>query len=88
MDNTSLLDKAVGKAAQGNRNETGFWLACQLRDNGYTKTEAEGVVLDYAGQVSGNHTRPYTGTEALESLRSAYSKPSRAKGTGGGYYSR
>ncbi len=84
MGNTNLLDNAVRKAAKGNRNETGFWLACQLRDNGYTETEAEGVVLDYASQVSGNGTKPYTRTEALESLKSAYSKPPRAKGIGGG----
>ncbi len=82
MGNTNLLDKAVGKATQGNRNETGFWLACQLRDNGYTETEAEGVMLDYADQVSGNGTKPYIRTEALESLKSAYSKPPRAKGIG------
>ncbi len=83
MGNANLLDKAVGKAAEGNRNETGFWLACQLRDNGYTEAEAEGVMLDYASQVSGNGIKPYTRTEALESLKSAFSKPPRAKGIGG-----
>lgn len=41
-----LLNKALGKATQGNRNETGFWLACQLRDNGYSEGEAEGIMLD------------------------------------------
>lgn len=83
MGNTNLLDKAVVKAAEGNRNETGFWLACQLRDNGYTKTEAEGVILDYADQQSGHSNKSYTRAEALESLKSAYSKPPRSKGKGG-----
>lgn len=78
-----LLNRALGKATHGNRNETGFWLACQLRDNGYTETEAEGIMLEYASQVSRNGIKPYTRTEVLESLKSAFSKPPRAKGIGG-----
>ncbi len=79
----SLLDKALSRAAQGNRNQTGLWLACQLRDNGYTEGEAEGVMLDYASQVHGNGTEPYTRLEAISTLKSAFSKPARAKGIGG-----
>ncbi len=79
MGKQNYLATALSKSRQGNRNETGFWLACKLRDNGYTETEAEGIMLDYAGQVSGNGTKPYTRTEALESLKSAFSKPPRAK---------
>ena len=78
-----LLNRALGKATHGNRNETGFWLACQLRDNGYTETEAEGIMLEYASQVSRNGIKPYTRTEVLESLKSAFSNTPRAQGIGG-----
>lgn len=60
----SLLDRALSKATQGNRNETGLWLGCQLRDSGYTGAEAEGVMLDYASGVDRNGTEPYTRAEA------------------------
>ena len=50
----NLLGKALNRATQGNRNETGLWLACQLRDNGSTEAEAEVVMLDYASRVQGN----------------------------------
>ena len=79
----NLLDKALGKAAQGSRNETGLWLACQLRDSGCTEAEAEDVMLDYANRVHGNGTEPYTRAEAIATLKSAFSKPARAKGIGG-----
>ena len=35
-DGAHWVDRAVEKALPGSRNETGFWLACQLRDNGVT----------------------------------------------------
>jgi len=75
----NLLDKALIKATQGNRNETGLWLACQLRDNGYTETEAESIILGYARKVRDNGSEPYTETEAIATLKSAFSKPTRLK---------
>lgn len=62
----NLLEKALGKATQGSRNDAGLWLACQLRDSGYTEAEAEGVILEYASRVHGNGTEPYTRAEAKE----------------------
>lgn len=79
----SLLDKALSKATQGNRNETGLWLGCQLRDSGYTEAEAEDVMLDYASGVDRNGTEPYTRAEAIATLKSVFSKPARAKGIRG-----
>ena len=79
----NLLEKALGKATQGSRNDTGLWLACQLRDSGYTEAEAEGVILEYASRVHGNGTEPYTRAEAIATLKSAFSKPARAKGMRG-----
>ena len=77
-----LLDKALDKATQGSRNETGLWLACQLRDSGYTEAEAAGVMLDYTNRVHGNGTEPYTRAEAIATLKSAFSKPARARVVG------
>ena len=77
-----LLEKALTKATQGSRNETGLWLACQLRDDGYSEAEAESVMLDYASRVRGNSTKSYTKAEAIATLKSAFSKPPRANGIG------
>lgn len=74
-----LLQKALTRARPGaaeGRNGTGFWLACQLRDNGYSRAEAEGVLDSYAAAVpQGEH--PYTGREARASLEQAYRQSPR-----------
>jgi len=77
------LDKALSKAHPGNRNDTGFWLATQLRDAGLSQAEAEGWLLAYARlvpQQTGNH---YGEPDALASLKSAFdgSKRESAKST-------
>lgn len=77
-----LVAQYVSKAKAGTRNETGFDLACQLRDNHLPQADASPFMLQYALAVSdlpsGNGTHsPYTVKEALESLASAYSKPVR-----------
>lgn len=66
------LDKALAQARPGKRNEVGFWLACQLRDAGLQRAEAETVLLDYAARVPQGGD-PYTVGEALAALQSAYS---------------
>lgn len=70
------LGKALAKAIVGNRNATGHWLACQLRDNGMTESEAAGVLSSYADRVP-RSDKAYTQREALASLRQAYSQPAR-----------
>lgn len=63
------------------RNNAGMWLACQLRDNGYSQSEAQQVMEVYAQQVPGTNMKgqaePYPREEAYGTLRSAYSKPAR-----------
>ena len=81
--NNNLLEKAVSKATEGNRNQTGLWLACQLRDHGYTEAEAEGVILEFASRIHGNGTEPYSRAEAVATLKSAFSRPARAKSVRG-----
>jgi len=70
------LREAVEKAREGNRNQIGFHLACQLRDDGLSQTEAENIMLSYVDQVGPGKT-PYTAKEARASLRSAYRRPPR-----------
>lgn len=68
------LKWALDQARPGNRNETGFNLALQLRDSGLTKSQAEAIMYQYAAGVPGTD---YTEEEALTSLREAYSAPAR-----------
>ncbi|MFC6662608.1 bifunctional DNA primase/polymerase [Deinococcus multiflagellatus] len=68
--------------SEGRRNETGFWLACQLRDNRFSQIDAELVMRDYAQQVPGTNSKgeaeAYTFEEAQHSLEQAYSRAARA----------
>jgi hypothetical protein len=73
------LHRALDRVAPGTRhgrNGTGFWLACRLRDAGVSRPEAEHTLRQYAALVPPSD-HPYLETEALHSLASAYSKPSR-----------
>lgn len=47
-----LIDEALGKVAQGEgRNNTAIWLACQIRDEGYSQDEALQALRTYAARV-------------------------------------
>jgi hypothetical protein len=72
-----ILQKYLALAHPGTRNEYGFHLAQQLRDNGYGIEEAEAYLLQYQRQVDDPRNR-YTENEARASLRSAYRYPQRA----------
>jgi hypothetical protein len=74
----TLLDRAARRARAGGgggegRNDSGFWLALQLRDNGYRIDEARPVMDDYVGRVGRTGDHEYAGEEAGASLESAYS---------------
>ncbi|GGR67325.1 hypothetical protein GCM10008959_31880 [Deinococcus seoulensis] len=77
-----LVGRALDRVNSGEgRNNAGMWLATQLRDNGYSRGEAQAVMRDYAAQVPvqdahGRHD-PYSESEAAATLASAYSRPSR-----------
>jgi hypothetical protein len=75
---SAWLSRALQEATEGNRNLTGFQLACQLRDDGMGEAEAAEIMLAYAKQVPQDKT-PYTVKEALASLKSAYRRPPREK---------
>ncbi len=69
---------AAGKVL-GGRNAVGLWLFCQIRDEGYTKPEATGILKDWV--TAANTAVPgerYTAKEASDSLRQAYHRAPRA----------
>jgi putative DNA primase/helicase len=80
------LPDTLARIAMGaTRNDTGFWLGCQLRDDGLSYEDAEAITLDYVAEVATAGDHPYTEREALASLRQAYKRERRepARGAGG-----
>lgn len=71
------LDWALGLARIGNRNQTGFDMACQLRDDGLSMTEAEDWLLAYARSVPQSQSDFYSEAAALASCKSAYAQAAR-----------
>jgi len=63
------LEHALARAYEGNRNATGFWLACQLRDAGVREDRATTCLDDYH---TGTPGEGYTFREAHNSVRQAY----------------
>ncbi|GCF07330.1 hypothetical protein KDI_08940 [Dictyobacter arantiisoli] len=78
-----LLERALSAIAAGTgRNDAGFWLACQLRDNAFPLESAKVVLQDYVQRVpstnSKGHHEPYTLEEAHASVRSAFAERARS----------
>lgn len=71
------LDRYSKTANIGSRNQTGFLLACQLRDAGLTLGEAETYMRRYTSQVPQFYGKIYTEQEAMASCREAYKSPKR-----------
>jgi putative DNA primase/helicase len=77
-DDAVLLKEALEQVEGGSsRNEAGFLLALQLRDERYTFDEAESVMMRYAEVVGDAGEHPYVPQEAYNSLVSAYDRPAR-----------
>lgn len=75
-DGQRWLGKALAKTDEGHRNETGHWLACQLRDNRVPLSRAESIMLAYQDRTP-RGAKPYTAAEALATVRSCYETPAR-----------
>jgi hypothetical protein len=77
-DEGSLIERALVMVPGSGRNNSGFWLACQLRDNGYSIGEAEAAMRDYWSRVPSTNTKgkrePYAEGEIMASLGQAYSR--------------
>jgi hypothetical protein len=79
-----LLRTYVKRAQTAPRNCTGFDLACQLRDNGIDKEQAEALMREYAEQVpQEDRSGAYTVQEALASLGQAFHHEAREPLEGG-----
>ena len=79
----NLVGRALELVKSGSgRNDAGFWLATQLRDNGYSESEAIESVTAYRLEVPALNGKgliqPYTAEEAIESVRQAFRRPQRA----------
>jgi hypothetical protein len=76
-----LIGMALDMALTHGRNDTGFWLACQLRDNAYALDDAALAMRKYRSRAPSTNLKgaqePYTEHEMTASLGEAYSRPSR-----------
>jgi P4 family phage/plasmid primase-like protien len=75
-----LLSKALEKVGTDeSRNEVGFWLAAQMRDERYSAAEAWSLALaPFQQAVETRKLPPYSEAEAQSNIDSAFSQPARA----------
>jgi hypothetical protein len=66
-----IYQKYIAMGVPGNRNNAGFQMALQLRDNNVPLVEAERVMLAYQAASPGGDD-PYTEYEALATVRATY----------------
>lgn len=59
------------------RNDTGLWLAAQLRDSGLSQVDATPHMEAFQERVANVGGHPYTREEIYKTLYSAYSRPPR-----------
>lgn len=71
------LEKYLAEAECGTRNRAALMLACQLRDNRISKSEAKRTMKRFAEEAP-RCDHPFTEREALSALRSAWSREPRA----------
>jgi uncharacterized protein (DUF927 family) len=81
VDSARLVRMALDRAGSDGRNNSGMWLACQLRDNNYSQSESELVMATYCRSTPSLNAKgqrePYTEQEAFATLREAYSRSAR-----------
>ena len=81
VDSEHLIRKTLEMALRDGRNNSGFWLALQLRDNDYSIGDAEAAMRDYRSRVRATNAKgqrePYLVREMMASLLQAYSRPAR-----------
>lgn len=81
VDVNRLICDSLDIARRDGRNNAGFWLACQLRDNGYDLAAAESAMRVFRSHAGPANTKgrqePYTEHEMMASLREAYSRSAR-----------
>jgi len=74
-----LLRWAIRRVDRGrSRNRTGFDLAVQARDNGFTRDGARALLAELVARCGNAGDHPYTLAEAEASLGQAFGRPARA----------
>jgi len=78
----TIVRRALDKCTSGGRNNEGFNLACQLRDNGYSAEETAHIGLaEYVPNVPrttpDGEIAPYTEREWLASVKQAFTRDAR-----------
>ena len=85
FDSERLIRMALGRAPVEGRNNMGFWLAAQSRDNGYSELETESIMRDYAGRCSMVNTKgqpePYDQAELRATIREVFKQAPRGPWT-------
>lgn len=78
VDYTRLVERAQDLTVSRGRNEAGFWLACQLRDNDFAQDEALEIGPYWLSLLPGTNTKgareAYVLAHYEASVRSAYRK--------------
>jgi putative DNA primase/helicase len=79
-----ILDKYVDLAhSSRHRDDSCFAMACQLRDNDFSKSEAKSIARTFAGRVPTTNSKgqyePFTETEAELKVDSAYGEGNLAR---------
>jgi Bifunctional DNA primase/polymerase, N-terminal len=76
-----LINRALAEARTSGRNNAGFWLCLQLRDNDYSAAEAKSLGRAYVEGVGPRNMKgelePYTMDDFQVSVDQAYSQPKR-----------
>jgi phage/plasmid-associated DNA primase len=75
------LEKYLGEASLRGRDNACFDLACQLRDNNYSQSEAENYCMEFARRTHTSNqkgqTEPFTEADACAKVASAFSYSAR-----------
>jgi predicted P-loop ATPase len=76
-----LIGRAVEQMRVEGRNNAGFWLATQCRDNRYSQSETADILRDYAGACPNvnmkGHREPYAARDREATLKQVFQRPAR-----------
>ena len=81
VDSDLLIGRALEQVRSTGRNNSGFWLATQLRDNNYSQAEAENIMRHYASRCPSTNTKgqieSYGANEIMATVHEVFSKSPR-----------
>lgn len=74
---TKWLDQYLAESTDGTSDATGFKLATELRDDGFSDAEILATCIEYGHRATCDPAHPFTEQDARRWLKSARSKPAR-----------